>query len=85
MKIANSHAVIDLNVLDVAGWRQQQTNAERVRTNANVGAQRVNNELQRGLLRYDIQSLNHIQQAGRYNLHVNIHHLAIFLHKVYAH
>ena len=61
--------MVDLNIFNVTSCRQQQTNAERVRTDTDVSAQRVDDKLQRGLLRYDIQSLDYVQQTCSYSAH----------------
>jgi len=69
VKVTNSKTMVDLNIFNVTSCRQQQTNAECVGTDTDVSAQRVDNKLQRGLLRYDIQSLDYVQQTCSYSAH----------------
>lgn len=72
MKITNSNTVVDLNILDITGRRQQQTNAERVGTNTNISTHGVDYELQCRLLCNDVQSLNYVQKAGSYNANAQL-------------
>jgi len=65
-QLTNSNPVEDLHILHITRCRHQQTNAESLGADPNIGALRLE-EVETGLLRNDLQSLINILQTRCYN------------------